>query len=189
MKKKQRVGGPPSFFLASSTAFLGPIHDAASSRHGWDCTTAHKARQRHQQTTWPDKSAFRWKCLQRNSPDKAFEQIRLISGPSPTRCRQSGRTTAKTNPTGTTHNSNQKHHRVEHLNILEAPEVSPVECKDVSNPVRLHHRDEPRIVQPFCPFTSVHNDQPPPSRKRFRCFRQHREKRFDTLGQPVGRRY
>jgi hypothetical protein len=31
----------PGFFLAGATAIVGcPIHDAASSRHGWDCTAA-----------------------------------------------------------------------------------------------------------------------------------------------------
>ncbi len=36
------MGGPPQLFLSQHHRNCGcPIHDAASSRHGWDCTTAH----------------------------------------------------------------------------------------------------------------------------------------------------
>jgi hypothetical protein len=35
-------GGPPQLFLSQHHRNCGcPIHDAASSRHGWHCTTAH----------------------------------------------------------------------------------------------------------------------------------------------------
>jgi hypothetical protein len=41
----------PSFFLASTTAIVG-AHDAASSRHGWDCTTAHTTSAAAILTSW-----------------------------------------------------------------------------------------------------------------------------------------
>ena len=42
MKNTLGSGGPPQLFLSQHHRNCGcPIHDAASSRHGWGCTTAH----------------------------------------------------------------------------------------------------------------------------------------------------